>query len=541
MGYMRENGRKVISRIGVSLTGMLCAVLLMLVVPAKDVFAYEEGTVTASSANIRSSADASSTVLASVLQGDELTIIESVTGTDGKVWYKVFIDANSQGYIRSDLISTSGGNIPTVTPKPADDTPTLNTNVTINMDGVEAVQPVGASVTKDNVRVRADSTTDSSIVTTVREDAALTVHGTKPGSNNEVWYQVSFLVDGTEVNGYVRSDFVTLNGELLPVVDTPAEPEVPGDTTTEQPVEPEEPVVENKHYDTAEEDGVWKLIDNEKGSQYPIEILIESSEKNADLLEQAQKKISRQTGIIIFLVILVVIAVLAITVLIFKLRDMLEDDGLDFKSAFLGGSGGGNSQRSSRTNGNNRLAGSSAQGNRPTGSRPAGGSAQGNRPTGSRPAGSSAQGNRPAGSRPAGSRPAGSSAQGNRPTGSRPAGSSAQGNRPAGSRPAGSTSQGAKLVEDKTRVVATSTTVAANREMSAGSSVATEGARPATTRPSEPVYEGTLEKQARADVESRNLEQVAAENRTHQARNFMVDDDDEFEFEFLNWDGTEEK
>ena len=503
MGYMREKGRKVISRMGVCLTGVLCAVVLMLLIPAKDVFAYEEGTVTASSANIRSSADVSSTILASVLQGDELTIIESVTGTDGKVWYKVFIDANSQGYIRSDLISTSGGNIPTVTPKPTESEPTLNTNVTINMDGVEAVQPVGASVTKDNVRVRADSTTDSSIVTTVREDAALTVHGTKPGSNNEVWYQVSFLVDGTEVNGYVRSDFVTLNGELLPVVDTPVEPETPVETPTEQPEEPETPVVENKRYDTREEEGVWKLVDNEKGSQYPIEILIESSEKNADLLEQAQKKISRQSGIIIFLVILVVIAVLAITVLIFKLRDMLEEDGLDFKSAFLANSGGGSSQRSSKT-----ATGS----NRQQGSRPTGSSAQGSRPTGSRPAGSNGQG-----SRPAGNRPAGNSAQGSRPTGNGSTGSS-------------------------TQSVKTTGMVEANHDITETDSFAvTEGARPATTRPSAPVYEGTLEKQARADVESRNLEQATAEPRTHQARNFMVDDDDEFEFEFLNWDGTEEK
>lgn len=521
MGYMRANGRKATGRIGVCLTVLLCAVVLMLLVPAKDVFAYEEGTVTASSANIRSSADASSTILASVLQGDELTIIESVTGTDGKVWYKVFIDANSQGYIRSDLISTSGGNIPAVTPAPSNNTPQLNTNVTINLDGVEAVQPVGASVTKDNVRVRADSTTDSSIVTTVREDAALTVHGTKPGSNNEVWYQVSFLVDGTEVNGFIRSDFVTLNGELVPVVAETPVPEQPADTPVEQPDQPSTPVVENKPYDTQEEEGVWKLVDNEKGSKYPIETLIASAEKNADLLEQAQKKLSRQTGIIIFLVILLVIAVLGITVLVFKLKDMLEEDGLDFKSAFLGNTGSSGNQRTARP---------------ATGSRQQSGRTSTNRPASTRPAASTSQGGRPAGStsqgsRPASARPGAGTSQGSRPASARPATGASQGGRPTGStvsttRPATDTSQSVKTVK----------TV----ESGATAGTATEGARPATTRPSAPVYEGTLEKQARTDVETRSLEQANADTHTHQARNFMVDDD-EFEFEFLNWDGTEEK
>ena len=70
--------------------------------------------------------------------------------------------------------------------------------------------------------------------------------------------------------------------------------------------------------------------------------------------------------------------------------------------------------------------------------------------------------------------------------------------------------------------------------------VGTEGARPATTRPSAPVHEGTLEKQARTDVETRKLEKEAADTQSHKVRNFMTDDD-EFEFEFLNWDGNEEK
>ena len=521
MGYIREKSRFFIGRMGVCLAGVLCVALLVILLPAKDVFAYEEGTVTASSANIRASADTSSTALASVVQGNKLTIIESVTGTDGQVWYKVFIDADSQGYIRSDLVSTSGGSVLAATPAP-DNSPTLNTDVSINMDGVAAVQPVGASVTKDKVRVRADSTTDSSIVTTVREDAVLTVHGTKPGSNSEVWYQVSFMVDGVEVNGYIRSDFVTLNGELLPVVEEPdVQPQQPETPSVETPTQPD--VTETKDFETTQIDGVWYLVDNKNAQSYPINAMLTAAEENADALEVAQKKVSRQTGIIVFLAIIVIVAVLGITLLIFKLRDMLEDDGLDFKSAFLGKNDADNRQRPTRPVGNNGRKPVT----RPAGSRPAG-TAQGARPTGAgqgaRPAGTG-QGSRPAGAGQ-GARPAGAG-QGARPAGAgqgaRPAGAG-QGSRPAGagqgSRPAGTT-QGSRP---------TGTT----------QSTATEGARPATTRPSAPVYEGTLEKQARTDVENRKLEKETADTQSHRVRNFMTDDD-EFEFEFLNWDGNEEK
>ena len=40
-------------------------------------------------------------------------------------------------------------------------------------------------------------------------------------------------------------------------------------------------------------------------------------------------------------------------------------------------------------------------------------------------------------------------------------------------------------------------------------------------------------------MENRKLEKETAVSQPHKVRNFMTDDD-EFEFEFLNWDGNEE-
>ncbi len=522
MGYFREKSRKWGMNV-IAVTAMLFCTAVLAMIPAKEVFAQATGTVTASSANIREKADASSTAVASVRNGDKLTITEQVTGADGKVWYKVFVDADSMGYVRADLVTKGEGTIPdntsqlttntTTTTTTTDTTPKVDTSVAVNLDGVEPVQPVGASVTKDNVRVRADSSTNSSIVTTVKKDVAFTVHGTKT-NGNETWYHVSFTVNGAEVKGYIRSDFVDLDGELLPVVDTPPVEEVPEET------EPEPTVTQDADYMVSEQDGVWYLVDNtgEQQYQYKITSLITEAEKNANELDKAQKKISKQTGVIVFMAILLVVLILGITLLVFKLKDMMEDEGFDRDARNV----------RSRANTGSRPTGSRPTGNRPAGNRPAGarptGTGQGNRPAGARPAGAT-QGSRPTGAtqgnRPAGARPTGTP-QGNRPAGapqgSRPTGAT-QGNRPAGARPAG-TPQG-------------------NRP--AGTSQGTMTGAPRREVGNMPVdAEEKLTNQARANVETRALEKENTKPATWQSKNFMAEDD-EFEFEFLNWDGEEEK
>ena len=563
MGY--EKKTKYGNRMWLVLSALLCAFMLA-ALPARTVHAEKQVTVTASSANIRSSADAGSTAVASVLKGAKLSVIEETTGTDGKTWYKVWVDANTTGYIRADLAggsSTTTGNTTTTT---TTTTPTVNTNVTVNTDGVQAVQPVSASVTKDQVRVRADSSTSSSIVTTVKKDVVLTVSGTKAGSSSDTWYLVSFMAEGTSTNvtGYIRSDYIKLNGELTEPEQPSTEPTTP-DTPTEPDVE--EPVVETKTYDTVYENNAWYLVNNDEGKSYPIDQLITGAEKNADALVKAQKKLSGQTGALVVLAILLVLLALGITLLIFRVKDLLEETGEDLVSFLLG-----------RDSGNNRMMGASrpvtrrpesrgAERERPTGTRPAGTSASGARPNGTRPTGASASGarpsgTRPAGERPAGTRPAGTSAtgarpSGERPMGTRPAGTSAtgarpSGERPMGTRPAGTSATGARPSGERpmgTRPAGTSasgTRPSGEHPMStrpAGTSAT--GARPAGERPvrtgERPVSsEERVERQARRDVENRNLERNNADSKAWKSKNFMTDDD-EFEFEFLNWDGEEEK
>lgn len=501
MRYMKEKRNGWVQKIEMAGAVLFCMAVLVLL-PYREVLANVEGTVTADSAYIRASADVKSESLASVLNGNKVEIIEEVTGADNQKWYKVVIDANSTGYIRADLVQKGEGSVPagTVTPStnttPSPSPSTPNTNVTVNTAGVVEVQPVSASVTNDQVRVRADSSTNASIVTTVKQSVALTVHGTKAGSSNDTWYYVSFLMDNNEVTGFIRSDFVTLNGELTPPEQAPAEtPEAPAESGA-----PVAPPAQNKAYETLEVDGVWYLLDNAAGEQYQLSKLFSASDQNATELDNAQQKIKRQNGILIFLCILLVVLVLAVTVLILKIRDMSDDDGFDF--SFKRSSGSGSSGARSV---NGRPAGTRPQGSaRPaqgsSGSRPVG---QGSRPTGqgSRPA---SQGSRPAGTASAGSRPA---SQGSRPVSqgvNRPSGSSSPAARPAGSSSTGQSS------------------------------------RPVSQAAADRSAEERLERQAQANVEARDIEKNMSGNQSRQPKNFMADDD-EFEFEFLNWDGEEEQ
>ena len=229
--------------------------------------AQSQGKVTASSANIRKEPSGSSKALGSAFKDSVVTINHQTTGEDGKIWYQVFVDADTLGYIRSDLVQITDGTTPptkvnetTATPEPS----TQETPAT-----VEPVNPISASVTgSQKVRVRSNASTTSQIVTAVEKGMAITVTGKANGTDGKVWYQVNFINNGTEVKGFIRSDYVELSGELTPpVVDEPVV--VP---PVDEPSQPsDDPVVASKDYETSYEGDKWYLINNVEGVQYVID------------------------------------------------------------------------------------------------------------------------------------------------------------------------------------------------------------------------------------------------------------------------------
>ena len=462
--------------------------------------------VTASSAKIRKSADSSSEVIGSAAKDKTISIKSQTKGADGYTWYEVYVDANTLGYIRSDLVSITDGSTPSTS---TNTTTTTNTTTAATPApavqetpvDVTAVEPVSATVTGgQSVRVRSNASTTSQIVTTAENGMALTVTGQATGTDGKTWYQVTFISNSVEVTGFIRSDYVALSGELqAPVEEQPTEEQ----PTEEQPVEDTQTT--SKDWDTQLQGEDWYLLDMAGQKQYKINDLFNSlnqiTEINAQF-ETNQKKISSQKVVIIILVILLVAAAAAVTLLILKIKDMND-------SAYFSGV----EEETARRRRVDRPQGGRTQGSRSQGARPVG---QGVRPQGSRPqSGQKVMHDVGAERRPT-ARPAG---QGVRPAGQQVRPAAPQEGRPTQQvRPAAP--QGARPTTQQARPAAPQSA----RPTQQARPVAPQNGRPTpqVDRPVKPAQNG------------------GNQDPGWKSKNFMSDDD-EFEFEFLNWDGDEEQ
>lgn len=418
--------------------------------------AQSQGQVTAS-AKIRKEPSTTSEVAGSADKDASVTINFQTKASDGTTWYQIFIDSDNLGYIRSDLVRITDGTTPptqtvTGTGTAPSDTLTETPNPVVSNEtpvDVTAVNPVSASVTGgQSVRVRSNASTSSQIVTTVQSGLALTVTGQANGTDGNVWYQVDFIDNGTEVTGFIRKDYVNLSEEPVPADGdgTPPQDDIP----EEQPPA-EEPAVA-KIYDTQEQDGKWFLVvsaDNPEGfdaGQYEIKQIFDSVNNNAKIAEDSLKTVKTQKIVIVVLVIVVVLLAGAAVLFFMKLRENAD-------SAYFA-----EVERNTLKRKN-----SGGKASMPT---VGAGSGGGKRPSGARPgtgrAGAASGAGRPAGTAPQAGRPAGTASGTGRPAGTAP-------------RPSGR--------------------------------------------------------------EDSNKQQTA--NPGWKSKNFM-NDDDEFEFEFLNWDGDEE-
>ena len=447
--------------------------------------AESAGRVTSSNgANVRSAASASATQLSSFAQNDTISIRSQVQGSDGYTWYEVWIDAERRGFVRSDLVEITDGTTPPTSTQteitPETTQPAANNN--LPQAEVSPLNPISATVANggsSGVRIRSNASTSSQIITTVQNGLLLTVVGQASSLDEDggkIWYQVNFNNNGTDVSGFIRKDYVELSEEPTPYTEPSVDPE-PDTGTDTQPESQPQPEV-SKEYDTVLQDGVWKLKIPE-GTYYDIQGLLQVNEY-ANTFESNEKKLKNQKIIIVILVLLLAVAAGAIGYLVYKIKDMMDSAYFnEVENETL-------RRRSGQTAQSGRLmpnVGVEKKGppQRPQGQRPLG-APQGQRPSGA------PQGQRPSGA-PQGQRPSGAP-QGQRPTGA-PQGQKPSGppQRPQGQRPAGAP-QGQKP---------------------AG---APQGQKPS----------GTPQNQS---------------SGRPQPKNFMTGDD-EFEFEFLNYEGEDE-
>jgi uncharacterized protein YgiM (DUF1202 family) len=452
------------------LFGYASAVVMMVVIFAMctlNVFAAE-GKVTASAAKIRKDASTSSEAVGSATNGQTFTITGEKTGNDGKVWYEITFDGNKTGYIRSDLMKKTedAGNAGTTTPA----APTVQ---------VEKVQPVSAKITGNTVRVRSDANTDGSIVANVVKDSVVTITGQAKDGQNKTWYLVSFSNDSGEVTGFIREDFLTVNGTISPVVDTPPVEEKPpvDDTPVVDTPSTQAPVITDKYY-VKEKDGEWFLVDKDAAIQYNAEDLIKAAVKNPEVIADQEAKLKSQKGWIVILVFLVAALIIVATILFLKMREVMDD------AYFAAVEKETIRQRQGQKANNPSAANRSVMHTV--------GANNGNKTGSAQKLGAP----KPANTRPTGQQ-------------QRPAG---QQQRPAGQqRPVGTGAPQTVKVSD-----------------------------PAETRAPKPA----VPQQKPANPQNKPAQQKPVENpgkQTWQSKNFAAEEDDEFEFEFLNWDGNDEE
>lgn len=427
--------------------------------------------VTASSVRVRKEASTDSDVVGSASNGETFTIQSEVTGSDGYVWYKVSLDG-ATGYIRSDLAQKSEGG--------------GSTSGTQSTAGVTEIQPISAKVTGDQVRVRPDASTNGSVVTTVAKDAVVTVNGTAGGTDNKTWYRVSFRSGSSDVTGFIREDFLQLAGEVVPVGEVT--PEVP---PVEEPViETPEVTVEVKDYETFEADGKWYLVNNTTtpAYQYVIEDIFNAAETNAKLYESSLKTVKTQKIFIVILVLLVVGGGVAATLIIFKMKDMLDEAYYEEVEKEVAAKRQNKQQNVMHTVGKDSVQ---------------------KKPT--------VNGQQ---------RPAGKPQQ----MGGQPKQMPKQqigGAAPKTGAPQNAGNQQRQAVQART--TGASTVAAQQKPAGVVQKAAVQSKPPVQPKPEGRPQAGEMQKSANA-----------AKQQEWKSKNFMSDDDDDFEYDFLNWDGEEE-
>lgn len=498
----RENDRKGYKMertkdLKIKLIGLAGAVLMMcfMFVQMSIVSFAAEGKVTAQAAKIRASASTSSEQVGSAVRGEKYTITGEETGADGRVWYKITFDGNKTGYIRSDLMEKTGE----IT------TPGATINPSVN---VTDVQPVSATITGSSVRVRSDASTSGSIIAGVVRDSVVTITGKAADTQGMTWYRVTYSSENGEVTGFIREDFLSVSGTITPVTDTPVVNDpvvndpVVSEPGTEGGTQPDTPSVTPKDFEVIQENGVWKLVDNKAGRKYDASALIEANSVNPPRIEELTKKVDSQKGWIVFLVILVVVLGILVTLLFLKIKDVTDDayiaaiekDTIRQRQGQKANNSAAKNKSVMQTVGAGN-GGAGKQGMPKTTSvpKPNGGNAT-NRPAQQRPAGSASTPQTVKVSNPADTRAPRPASQQQRPAGA-----------PQQQRPTGAPQQ----------------------------------QRPANAQGAPRTATGAQQPRPAAQPQQRPAENT--NKQTWQSKNFVpAEEDGDFEFEFLNWDGNEE-
>lgn len=168
-------------------------------------FTSQVGKVKSSGVNVRKE-PVDGKIVTRVTAGDSITAVNSVTGSDGNLWYAISFVQDKKalnGYIRADF--TEGITPPDTTASTTAGSDTATETATNLTPSVKTGMIRGTSV-----RIR-DKEVSGAVVVQLNPGHAFTVLDEVKGEDNYSWYKISFNYQGTNKEGYVRSDLVTLS------------------------------------------------------------------------------------------------------------------------------------------------------------------------------------------------------------------------------------------------------------------------------------------------------------------------------------------
>lgn len=147
-----------------------------------------------------------------------VTIKEKVAGNDGKEWYYIlftYSGVRQEGYIRSDYV-VAEQNV---------NTTNKEENTSQESTQTEQTERKSAQIKGINVRIR-QSAVNGTVLCQESSGFAVTIIDELIGSDGKLWYQVSFIKNQKEQNGFVRSDLVTFSEETAIIRDEAFEAEL---------------------------------------------------------------------------------------------------------------------------------------------------------------------------------------------------------------------------------------------------------------------------------------------------------------------------
>ena len=299
-----------------------------------------EGKVTAETAKIRANTSTDSEVVGSTVKGKTIDILEGVKDSSGTVWYKVAVTDGGYGYIRSDLVETSEKI--EVSAGSSQEISQPSQTVTTSIGEQQAVVNSG-----NNANVRSGASTQHGVVASLPSGTSMTLIGEATDSAGKKWYQLTCDFDGKTVEGYVRSDLITIGAgesQEQPAPENPGEggeaenpdpsqgenPEGAEGAAPEENVDVQSPEPEHNDYQVVytanqagEQDYYLYMPD---GNMVKVTELLGAAENAKDSIQKQQEQLEKEKIIIIILAGVIVLLFIVITVLLFKIRSLYYDD-----------------------------------------------------------------------------------------------------------------------------------------------------------------------------------------------------------------------